>query len=51
MPQACLFEARQLANSVLQPLNDPVWTDAYDHLRDDDPVLGLYLGRRAWALP
>ena len=51
LPQASLFDAKQLANSWLQPLNDPVWTNVYDHLRDDDPVLGLYLGRRAWALP
>ncbi len=51
LPQARLFEATQLAESWRQPLNDPVWTDVYDHLRDDDPVLGLYLGRRAWALP
>jgi hypothetical protein len=51
LPRALLFGARELADSWRQPLNDPVWTDAYDHLRDDDPVLGLYLGRRAWALP
>lgn len=51
LPQAQLFDVRQLENSRRQPLNDPVWTDAHDHLRDDDPVLGLYLGRRAWALP
>ncbi len=51
LPQAHLFEAKELATRAPQPLNDPVWTDVYDHLRDDDPVLGLYLGRRAWALP
>ena len=51
LPQAHRFDAKQLAGGRLQPLNDPVWTDAYDHLREDDPVLGLYLGRRAWALP
>src|SRR5437764_8754420 len=51
LPQAQLFGAHQLADSWRQPLNQPVWTDLYDHLRDDDPVLGLYLGRRAWALP
>jgi len=51
LPQARLFGEEQLAQRSLQPLNDPVWTDVYDHLRDDDPVLGLYLGRRAWALP
>jgi Protein of unknown function (DUF3179) len=51
LPQALLFEETELARSWRQPLNDPVWTDAYDHLRGDDPVLGLYLGRRAWALP
>jgi hypothetical protein len=51
LPQAQLFGAQQLADNWRQPLNDPVWTDVYDHLRDDDPVLGLYLGRRAWALP
>ncbi len=51
LPQAHLFGLKRLGHSWCQPLNDPVWTDAYDHLRDDDPVLGLYLGRRAWALP
>jgi hypothetical protein len=51
LPQAQLFNDRELEDSRRQPLNDPVWTDAYDHLRDDDPILGLYLGRRAWALP
>ena len=51
LPQAQLFGAQQLADSWRQPLNDPVWTDVYDHLRDDDPVLGLYLGRQAWAMP
>ena len=51
LPQARLFRPDQLADSRRQPLNDPVWTNAYDHLRADDPVLGLYLGRRAWALP
>jgi hypothetical protein len=51
LPQAQLFDSRQLEDSWRQPLNDPVWTGAHDHLRDDDPILGLYLGRRAWALP
>ena len=51
LPLAQLFDARQLEGRWRQPLNDPVWTDARDHLRDDDPVLGLYLDRRAWALP
>ncbi|MEO8566790.1 MAG: DUF3179 domain-containing (seleno)protein [Betaproteobacteria bacterium] len=45
------MDGRRLEDSWRQPLNDPVWTDAHDHLRDDDPVLGLYLGRQAWALP
>lgn len=51
LSKVLLFGAEKLADSWLQALNDPVWTDARDHLRDDDPVLGLYLGRRAWALP
>lgn len=51
LPQAQLFDERQLENRWLQPLNNPVWTDAHDHLRGDDPVLGLCLGRQAWALP
>jgi len=51
LPQAQLFDGRQLEDSWRQPLNDPAWSDAHDHLRDDDPVLGLYLGRQAWALP
>jgi hypothetical protein len=51
LPQAHLFETKDLVEKGRRPLNDPVWIDAYDHLRADDPVLGLYLGRRAWALP
>jgi hypothetical protein len=51
LPEARLFGAQRLAQSHCQPLNDPAWTDTYDHLRDDDPVLGLYLNRQAWALP
>jgi hypothetical protein len=51
LPEARFFGAKQLADSWHQPLNDPVWTDAYGHLRDDDPVLGLYLNRQARALP
>jgi len=51
LPHASLFGAEQLQHCFCQPLNDPVWTDAYDHLRDDDPVLGLYLNRQARALP
>jgi len=51
LPQARLFDVKQLARGRLKPLNDPFWTDGYDHLRDDDPVLGLYLDRQAWALP
>ncbi|MGH7125117.1 MAG: DUF3179 domain-containing (seleno)protein, partial [Stellaceae bacterium] len=51
LPQARLYSPEQMAVSYHQPLNDPVWIDTYDHLRDDDPVLGLYLNRQARALP
>ena len=51
LSQARLFDARRVENGWHKPLNDPVWTDTHDHLRHDDPILGLYLGRRAWALP
>jgi hypothetical protein len=51
LSQALLFEPKQLEDSWGQPLNDPVWTVAHDHLSAADPVLGVYLGRRAWALP
>jgi hypothetical protein len=51
LPRARLFRAEQLAHSFCKPLDAPVWTDAYDHLRDDDPVLGLYLNGQARALP
>jgi uncharacterized protein DUF3179 len=51
LPLARLFAPDRLAQSFHQPLNKPVWTDAYDHLRGDDPVLGLYRGGRACALP
>jgi hypothetical protein len=50
LPHARLLRPDQLAR-LPQPLNNPVWTNVYGHLRDDDPILGLYLGRRAWALP
>ena len=51
LARAQLLDARQLENSWRQPLNDSVWTDAHGHVRADDPVLGVYLDRRAWALP
>src|SRR5262249_7893385 len=48
LPQARLFPP---GIQIYQPLNDPVWTDTYEHLRGDDPVIGLYLNRQARALP
>ena len=51
LPQARFFGANQHALHWHQPLNYPVWTRAYNQLRDDDPVLGLYLNRHARALP
>jgi len=51
LPQARLFLPKAQALSFHRPLNDPVWTDTYEHLRDDDPVIGLYLNRQARALP
>jgi hypothetical protein len=36
-----------------RPLNDSVWrtADAAGHMTPHDPVLGLYLNSKAWALP
>jgi Protein of unknown function (DUF3179) len=51
LPQAQLFEAKELADNGRLPLNDPAWTNRHDHLRANDPILGLYLGRQARALP
>ena len=51
LPQAQLFDAKGLADNGRLPLNDPAWTNTYDHLRADDPILGLQLGGQAWALP
>ena len=51
LPRAVLFTEEELARGQRQPLDNPIWTDDYAHLRADDPVLGLYLGGRAWALP
>ena len=51
LPHACLIPVQRLAHPALQPLDDPVWSDAYGHLRGDEPVLGLYLNRQARALP
>lgn len=50
LPQARLFPPQALAEPAVQPLDDPVWTDG-NALGADDPVLGLYLNRRARALP
>lgn len=35
------------------PLDDPLWTPSRDasHMRADDPVLGLLIDGKAWALP
>jgi len=51
LPNARIYPEHLQAVSWHQPLNDPAWTGTYDHLRDDDPVLGLYLGRQPRALP
>ncbi|MEO8565550.1 MAG: DUF3179 domain-containing (seleno)protein [Betaproteobacteria bacterium] len=51
LPQAHLIETKKLVDNGRLPLNDPIWTNTHDHLRADDPILGLYLDRRAWALP
>lgn len=51
LPQARLFEAKELVDNGRLPLNDPAWTNTHEHLRANDPILGLYLGRQAWALP
>ena len=51
LPHARLYQADRLAQSWRQPLNDPLWVDSYAHLRDDDPVLGLYVNRQPRALP
>jgi hypothetical protein len=51
LPKARIYPEELQAVSWHQPLNEPVWTATYDHLRDDDPVLGLYLNRRARAIP
>jgi len=51
LPRARFFPPERFSRGWCTPLNEPVWTEAYDHLRDDDPVLGLYLNGRAWALP
>jgi len=51
LPKARIYPEKLQAVSWHQPLNEPVWISTYDHLRDDDPVLGLYLGRQPRALP
>jgi len=51
LPHAHLYPPKMQAIAWHQPLNEPVWTNAYDHLRNDDPVLGLYLNRQPLALP
>lgn len=51
LPGARLYPEELQRVSWHQPLNDPLWTQNYEHLRPDDPVLGVYLDRQAWALP
>jgi len=51
LPCARLYPPQKLADSWRQPLDSPVWTKAYHHLRSDDPILGLYLKHQARALP
>jgi hypothetical protein len=51
LPYARLYRAERLADYWAQPLNGPRWTDGDDHLRGDDPVLGLYTNHQARALP
>jgi hypothetical protein len=46
-----LYREDQLLHSWRMALNEPVWTDDYGHLRDEDPVLGVYVNREARALP
>lgn len=37
----------------LQPLNEPIWhsINESEHMKPDDPVVGLYLNHQAWAMP
>jgi hypothetical protein len=51
LPRARFYPQELQDISWHQPLSDPVWTREYGHLRDDDPVLGLYLKREPRALP
>lgn len=36
-----------------RPIDEPIWHRASnsEHMRPDDPVLGIYLNHKAWALP
>jgi hypothetical protein len=58
VPVPGLADAYRFAGTLedaewLEPLTDPDWLPAEDpgRIRPDDPVLGLYLDGRAWALP
>jgi len=53
LPKAKLHSKRTLDAPWHQPLEDPDWRDVAhsDHMRDDDPVLGLHLFGASWALP
>ncbi len=37
----------------LHPLNEPIWrtVEESEHIKPDDPVLGLYVNDQAWAIP
>jgi hypothetical protein len=51
LPHARLYPQEMQAVSWHHPLNEPDWIRLYSHMRDEDPVLGLYLNGQARALP
>jgi len=53
LPKASLYSKRAQDAPWHIPLENPEWRDVAhsDHMRDDDPVLGLHLFGGSWALP
>lgn len=55
LPVAKIMSDRMLSSHAwCKPLNEPAdWRNEgnYDHMRPEDPVLGVYRNGKAWALP
>ena len=54
LPKAKIYDRETREKlSWFKPIDEPIWHAASnsDHMKPDDPVLGLYLNGKAWAMP